>query len=83
MRLAIDMAKEAYCIGEVPVGCVIADAEWNVISQRYNRSITDNNPSAHAEMEAIRNAGIILNNYRMPGLSLYVTFEHAVSVIGQ
>ncbi|SFS62514.1 tRNA(adenine34) deaminase [Succinivibrio dextrinosolvens] len=75
MRLAMEMAKEAYRIGEVPVGCVIADAEGNVISTGYNRSITDNDPSAHAEMVAIRNAGNILNNYRMPGLSLYVTLE--------
>ncbi|WP_031491170.1 tRNA adenosine(34) deaminase TadA [Succinivibrio dextrinosolvens] len=75
MRLAIEMAKEAYKIGEVPVGCVIADEEGNVISTGYNRSITDNDPSAHAEMVAIRNAGEVLKNYRMPGLSLYVTLE--------
>ncbi len=75
MRVAIEMAKEAYAIGEVPVGAVIADDEGNIIATGYNRSITDNDPSAHAEMVAIRNAGRAIENYRMPGLSLYVTLE--------
>lgn len=75
MALALDQALEAYKIGEIPVGAVIIDNYGNIVSKGFNRTITDNDPSAHAEIVALRNAGNTLANYRLPDLSLYVTLE--------
>jgi tRNA(adenine34) deaminase len=74
MGKAIEQAKLAEQIGEIPVGAVVVLNE-QVIGAGYNRSITDNDPSLHAEMVAIRHAAKALGNYRLVGASIYVTLE--------
>jgi tRNA(adenine34) deaminase len=77
MRLALDKAERALNAGEVPVGAaVVLDGE--VISAAYNSPIGLNDPSAHAEILAIRRAGERLGNYRLPGTTLYVTLEPCI-----
>jgi tRNA(adenine34) deaminase len=78
MRLALDQALNAQLVGEVPVGAVIthmADGVPQVIATGYNRPITTNDPTAHAEIVAIRHAAQLLGNYRLTGCTLYVTLE--------
>lgn len=74
MRLALDQAHNAWLAGEVPVGAVIMRA-GQVIATGYNRPITTHDPSAHAEMVALRHAAQLLENYRLPECELYVTLE--------
>lgn len=74
MRHAIALADRAQQMGEIPVGAVLVK-DNKVIAEGWNQSITLNDPSAHAEMVALRNAGSALNNYRMPNTTLYVTLE--------
>lgn len=78
MRRALDQARNAWLIGEVPVGAVIVRATAGgpqVIATGYNRPITEHDPTAHAEIVALRHAAHLLGNYRLPELSLYVTLE--------
>jgi tRNA(adenine34) deaminase len=78
MRLALDQALNAQLVGEVPVGAVIthmADGVPQVLATGYNRPITTNDPTAHAEIVALRHAAQLLGNYRLPGCTLYVTLE--------
>lgn len=82
MSLAIQQAEAAWRIGEVPVGAVVVDAQGQVVGVGYNRTITDSDPTAHAEVVALRAAAQHLANYRLPGLSLYVTLEPCVMCIG-
>ena len=78
MRLALDQAHNAWLAGEVPVGAVIlrpgADGP-QVIATGYNRPITTHDPTAHAEIVALRHATTLLGNYRLPECELYVTLE--------
>jgi tRNA(adenine34) deaminase len=74
MRLALDQAHNAWLIGEVPVGAVIL-RDGAVVATGYNRPITTNDPSAHAEMVALRHAAQLLENYRLPDCELFVTLE--------
>ncbi len=74
MRLALDQAQNALLVGEVPVGAVIL-REGKVIATGYNRPITTHDPTAHAEIVALRHAATLLGNYRLPGCELYVTLE--------
>ncbi|QWD91327.1 tRNA adenosine(34) deaminase TadA [Polynucleobacter sp. MWH-Braz-FAM2G] len=74
MRLAIEQAQLAAQSGEVPVGAVLV-RDGKVISKSFNKPITNHDPSAHAEMLALREAGVIEQNYRFPGSTLYVTLE--------
>ena len=74
MRLALDQALNAQLAGEVPVGAVILRA-GQVIATGYNRPITTHDPSAHAEIVALRHAAQLLQNYRLPECTLYVTLE--------
>ena len=74
MREALEFAREAARVGEVPVGCVIVK-DGAIIGVGRNRSIEDNDPSAHAEVIAIRQASQALENYRLSGCTLYVTLE--------
>ncbi len=74
MRLALDQALNAQLAGEVPVGAVILRA-GQVIATGYNRPITTHDPSAHAEIVALRHAAQLLQNYRLPECELYVTLE--------
>jgi tRNA(adenine34) deaminase len=74
MRLALDQAQNAWLSGEVPVGAVIM-REGQVIATGYNRPITTHDPTAHAELVALRHAAQLLENYRLPECELYVTLE--------
>ena len=74
MRLALDQAHNALLVGEVPVGAVILrDGKLNATG--YNRPITTHDPTAHAEIVALRHAATLLGNYRLPECELYVTLE--------
>ena len=75
MSLALALAKEAAQAGEVPVGCVIADGEGRVIGRGRNRREESGDATAHAEMEAIRQACAALGNWRLEKCSIYVTLE--------
>ncbi|HMR70297.1 MAG TPA: tRNA adenosine(34) deaminase TadA [Rubrivivax sp.] len=78
MRLALDQALNAQLVGEVPVGAVIVrdGAEGpQLLATGYNRPITTHDPTAHAEIVALRHAATLLGNYRLPGCTLYVTLE--------
>jgi tRNA(adenine34) deaminase len=74
MRLALDQAQNAWLVGEVPVGAVIL-RDGKVIATGYNRPITTHDPTAHAEIVALRHAAQLLENYRLPDCELYVTLE--------
>ncbi|MFJ9991309.1 tRNA adenosine(34) deaminase TadA [Pseudomonas putida] len=74
MQLALELAAEGALLGEVPVGAVLVQ-QGQVIGRGFNRPITDSDPSAHAEMVAIRDAAKAVSNYRLPGSTLYVTLE--------
>jgi tRNA(adenine34) deaminase len=74
MQRAFELAQQAEAIDEIPVGAVVV-ANNEIISEGYNQSITLNDPSAHAEMVAIRQAGLALQNYRLLDCTLYVTLE--------
>ncbi|MEP7058122.1 MAG: tRNA adenosine(34) deaminase TadA [Caldimonas sp.] len=78
MRLALDQAQNALLIGEVPVGAVIVRETPNglqVVATGYNRPVTEHDPTAHAEIVALRHAANLLGNYRLPDCGLYVTLE--------
>ena len=78
MRLALDQALNAQLSGEVPVGAVITrlvDGVPQVLATGYNRPITTHDPTAHAEIVALRHAAQLVENYRLPGCTLYVTLE--------
>jgi tRNA(adenine34) deaminase len=74
MRIALDQARNAWIVGEVPVGAVVM-RNGQVIATGYNRPITENDPTAHAEIVALRHAATLLSNYRLPECELYVTLE--------
>jgi len=74
MRLALDQAQNAWLVGEVPVGAVILQ-DGRVVATGYNRPITTHDPTAHAEIVALRHAATLLSNYRLPECELYVTLE--------
>ncbi|SPT68009.1 tRNA-specific adenosine deaminase [Anaerobiospirillum thomasii] len=82
MRLALEQAKIAYSLGEVPVGAVIVDDKGSIIGSGMNRVITDSDPSAHAEIAAMRKAGISIGNYRLVKLNMYVTLEPCLMCTG-
>lgn len=78
MRLALDQAQNAWLVGEVPVGAVIVrdtPSGRQVVATGYNRPITEHDPTAHAEIVALRHAATLLSNYRLPECELYVTLE--------
>lgn len=74
MQHALDLARHAEALGEVPVGAVIVLDE-NVIGEGWNQPISSQDPSAHAEIVALRAAGRSVNNYRLTGAEMYVTLE--------
>ena len=74
MQAAIDEARAAHEAGEVPVGAVLV-YEGQVAGRAGNRTITDSDPSAHAEILAIREAAAAIGNHRLNGSTLYVTLE--------
>ncbi len=74
LKKALELAKEAYIKGEVPVGCVVVK-DGKVIAEAYNRRESLKDPTAHAEILALREAGKDSGNWRLEGCSVYVTLE--------
>lgn len=74
MRFALALAAHAESLGEVPVGAIVVKGD-ELVATGFNQSISCHDPSAHAEMIALREAGKKLNNYRLPECELYVTLE--------
>ena len=81
MRLALEQAQHAWDLGEVPVGAVVVK-DGVVIARGYNQPIGKHDPTAHAEIVALRAAAEALGNYRLPGCELYVTLEPCVMCSG-
>jgi tRNA(adenine34) deaminase len=81
MRRALELAACAEAEGEVPVGAVLVH-EGRVLAEAWNRPISCNDPTAHAEILALREAGEQLGNYRLPGVTLYVTLEPCAMCAG-
>lgn len=82
MRLALEQAARAKDLGEVPVGAVLLDAFGQMIATGFNRTIADHDPTAHAEIVALRAAARAVQNYRLPGATLYVTLEPCTMCLG-
>ena len=82
MRLALKEAAAAAEAGEAPIGAVIVDAEGSVIASVGNAPIASHDPTAHAEVRAIRMAGEVLGNYRLNDVTLYVTLEPCAMCAG-
>jgi len=81
MQLALVEAQKARALGEVPVGAVLV-SDNQVIATGHNQPISNNDPSAHAEVAALRAAGQNLSNYRLPNTTLYVTLEPCMMCCG-
>ena len=81
MQQALDQAKLAAIAGEVPVGAVLV-RDGQIISSGFNQPISNSDPSAHAEMMALRAAAQVELNYRLPGSTLYVTLEPCIMCAG-
>ena len=82
MAEALLEARKGLEKGEVPVGAILAGTEGEVLARGYNQPISLNDPTAHAEMLAIREAGAVCNNYRLTGSTLVVTIEPCIMCIG-
>lgn len=82
MRMALVEARRAGDLQEVPVGAVLVSADGRVLAKAHNRTIADCDPSAHAEMLAIREAARRLGNYRLLNTTLYVTVEPCLMCMG-
>lgn len=81
MREALSLARQAWAEGEVPVGAVVVK-DGEIVGRGFNRPISGHDPSAHAEIQALRDAAQRLANYRLPGCSLYVTIEPCTMCAG-
>jgi tRNA(adenine34) deaminase len=83
MNRALDLAKHAADLGEVPVGAVLVNNnDSQIIGEGFNRPISTNDPTAHAEIIAIRQAAQAINNYRLVNTTLYVTLEPCAMCAG-
>lgn len=82
MGLALAQAKAAAAVGEVPVGAVVVGETGDILAQAHNAPISLNDPTAHAEILALRRAAARVGNYRLPGASLYVTIEPCLMCVG-
>ncbi|MDX9716442.1 tRNA adenosine(34) deaminase TadA [Thauera sp. AutoDN2] len=81
MRAALEQAREAGACGEVPVGAIVV-YEGEIVGRGFNQPIGRHDPTAHAEIMALRDAAARLGNYRLPGCELYVTLEPCVMCTG-
>lgn len=81
MDEALAQAREALAAGEVPVGAVVAK-EGEILARAHNRPIGLSDPTAHAEVLALRCAAARLGNYRLPGTTVYVTIEPCIMCVG-
>lgn len=82
MRVALALADKARTMGEVPVGAVLLDEEGRIIGEGFNSTIGSHDPTAHAEIVALRLAAQAARNYRLPGATLYVTLEPCAMCMG-
>nr|WP_298250676.1 tRNA adenosine(34) deaminase TadA [uncultured Halomonas sp.] len=82
MHRALDQARLGLAAGEVPVGAVVVDGTGDIVGVGYNAPVAGHDPSAHAEIRALRDAGARLGNYRLDGCSLYVTLEPCLMCTG-
>lgn len=82
MKIAIAEADRARDLDEVPIGACIVDAEGNILAAASNRTITNNDPTAHAEILALRAAADKIGNYRLTGTTMYSTIEPCVMCAG-
>lgn len=82
MYRAIEQARFAQAAGEVPIGALILSPEGSLISVGQNRVIRDHDPTAHAEVVALRAVGLALKNYRLEGCTLYATLEPCAMCAG-
>ena len=81
MRAALELARQAERAGEVPVGAVVV-LDGKIAGRGHNAPVSTNDPTAHAEIRAIREASAALGNYRLEGAALYVTLEPCVMCAG-
>jgi len=81
MRAALDLAREASDRGEVPVGAVVV-ANGEIVGRGFNQPIGSHDPTAHAEIVALRDAARRVQNYRLTGATLYVTIEPCQMCVG-
>jgi tRNA(adenine34) deaminase len=81
MREALALAEQAAAAGEVPVGAVVVK-DGTIVGRGSNRPITSHDPTAHAEVVALRDAAARLGNYRLPGCELFVTLEPCAMCVG-
>ncbi len=81
MRLALALAQKAMSMGEVPVGAIVV-LDGQIVGEGCNRPISSNDPTAHAEIEAMRDAARRIGNYRLVGCSLFVTLEPCLMCAG-
>lgn len=81
MREALSLARAAECLGEVPVGAIVV-REGIIVGRGFNTPIGESDPTAHAEISALRDAGRNLGNYRLPGCELFVTLEPCAMCAG-
>lgn len=82
MQKAYEQALLAYDANEVPIGAVVVDQNDQILAQAYNQTITLNDPTAHAEILALRKSAEQLNNYRLVNTKLYVTLEPCIMCFG-
>lgn len=82
MLQAIHYAREAARRGEVPVGAVVVGSDGKILAAASNRPVADRDPTAHAEILALRVAALRVNNYRLPGTTVYTTIEPCVMCAG-
>ncbi len=82
MQLALAEAEKARQKDEVPIGAVLVSGKGDILASAHNQTISLSDPSAHAEILALRSAGNILRNYRLVGTILYVTLEPCVMCMG-
>lgn len=82
MHHALELANKAEALGEIPVGAVLVDEDGNIIGEGWNLSIVQNDPTAHAEIIALRNGAKNIQNYRLLNTTLYVTLEPCTMCAG-
>lgn len=75
MKIALARAGESAGKGEVPVGAVLVDARGKVLASAGNETVSAHDPAGHAEIRALRMASEVMENYRLPGTTMYVTLE--------
>ena len=82
MQAALALAREAATCDEIPVGAIVVDPHGVIVGRGFNQPIGRRDPTAHAEVAALRDAASEMNNYRLPGCTLYVTLEPCVMCAG-